>query len=72
MSAAVRAELRKIFTTRLWWGMAIAVLLSGAGLAVLFAFVLTSDAVQGPRAAAAPDTDVALAKAVFTGGLQVG
>ena len=72
MSAAVRAELRKIFTTRLWWGMAIAVLLSGAGLAVLFAFVLTSDAVQGPQAAAAPDTDVALARAVFTGGLQVG
>jgi ABC-2 type transport system permease protein len=72
MTAAVRAELRKIFTTRLWWGMAIAVLLSGAAFAVLFAFVLTSDAVQGPQGAAVPSTDVALAKAVFTGGLQVG
>jgi ABC-type transport system involved in multi-copper enzyme maturation permease subunit len=72
MTAAVRAELRKLFTTRLWWGMAIAVLLSGAAFAVLFAFVFTSDAVRGPQAAAAPRTDAALAKAVFTGGLQVG
>ena len=47
MTAAVRAELRKLFTTRLWWGMAIAVLLSGAAFAVLFAFVFTSDVVQG-------------------------
>ena len=72
MTAAVRAEFRKLFTTRLWWGMAIAVLLSGAAFAVLFAFVFTSDAVQGPQAAAAPRTDAAIAKAVFTGGLQVG
>jgi len=72
MTAAVRAELRKLFTTRLWWGMAIAVLLSGAAFAVLFAFVFTSDAVRGPAAGAAPQTDAALAKAVFTGGLQVG
>ncbi|MGO4598194.1 ABC transporter permease [Terrabacter sp. 2RAF25] len=69
---AVRAELRKFFTTRLWWGMAIAVLLSGAAFAVLFAFVFTSDAVQGPQGAVAPRTDAAIAKAVFTGGLQVG
>ena len=72
MTAAVRAELRKLFTTRLWWGMAIAVFLSGAAFAVLFAFVFTSDALRGPQAAAAPTTDVAISKAVFTGGLQVG
>jgi ABC-2 type transport system permease protein len=72
MTAAVRAELRKLFTTRIWWGMAIAVFVSGAAFAVLFAFVFTSDAVRGPQAAAAPTTDIALAKAVFTGGLQVG
>lgn len=69
---AVRAELRKFFTTRLWWGMAIAVLVSGAAFAVLFAFFFTSDAVQGPQGAVAPRTDAAIAKAVFTGGLQVG
>src|SRR6476620_9002362 len=72
MTAAVRAELRKLFTTRLWWGMAIAVFVSGAAFAVLFAFVFTSDALRGPQAAAAPTTDVSLAKAVCTGGLQVG
>jgi len=52
--------------------MAIAVFVSGAAFAVLFAFVFTSDALRGPQAAAAPTTDVAIAKAVFTGGLQVG
>ena len=72
MTAAVRAEFRKLFTTRLWWGMAIAVSCSRRAFAVLFAFVFTSDAVQGPQAAAAPSTDAELAKAVFTGGLQVG
>ena len=72
MTAAVRAELRKLFTTRLWWGMAIAVLLSGAAFALLFALVFTSDAVRGPQGAGAPQTDAAIAKSVFTGGLQVG
>ncbi|MER7071455.1 ABC transporter permease [Terrabacter sp. NPDC000476] len=69
---AVRAELRKFLTTRLWWGMAIAVLVSGAAFALLFAFVFTSAAVEGPQGAGAPTTDGALAKSVFTGGLQIG
>jgi ABC-type transport system involved in multi-copper enzyme maturation permease subunit len=69
---AVRAELRKFFTTRLWWGMAIAMLLSGAAFAVLFAFFFTSDAAQGPQGGVVPSTDAAITKAVFTGGLQVG
>ncbi|MEW1953984.1 ABC transporter permease [Terrabacter sp. NPDC080008] len=72
MRAAVHAELRKLFTTRLWWGMAIAVLVSGAAFALLFAFFFTSSAARGPQAGAVPRTDAALAKAVFTGGLQVG
>jgi ABC-type transport system involved in multi-copper enzyme maturation permease subunit len=72
MTAAIRSEFRKFFTTRLWWGMAIAVTVAGAAFAVLFAFVFTSNAVQGPQAAAVPRTDLALAKAVFTGGIQVG
>src|SRR6476659_3525963 len=72
MTAAIRSEFRKFFTTRLWWGMAIAVAVTGAAFAVLFAFVFTSDAVRGPPAAAVPPTDLALAKAVFTGRIQVG
>jgi ABC-2 type transport system permease protein len=72
MTAAVRAEFRKFFTTRLWWGMALAVLLSGAAFAVLFAFVLTSDVARRPGGAAVPQTEGALAKAVFTGGIQIG
>jgi ABC-2 type transport system permease protein len=72
MTAVIRSEFRKFFTTRLWWGMAIAVVVAGAAFAVLFAFIFTSDAVQGPQASALPTTDVALAKAVFTSGIQVG
>ncbi len=73
MTAAIRAELRKFFTTRLWWGMAIAVFFTGAAFAVLFAFVLTSDAVRrGNGAPTVPQTEVQLAKSVFTGGISVG
>lgn len=36
MIAAVRSELRKMFTTRLWWGMAVGVALSAAALTALF------------------------------------
>jgi ABC-2 type transport system permease protein len=69
---AIRAELLKFFTTRLWWGMAIAVLLTGAGFALLFAFIFTSDAVRGPNGPAGPTTDLALARQVFTGGISFG
>ncbi|GAB3080626.1 ABC transporter permease [Intrasporangium mesophilum] len=72
MSAAIRSEFRKFFTTRLWWGMAIAIVVVGAAFAVLFAFIFTSDNVQGAAAGVAPRTDVALAKSVFTSGIQVG
>ena len=41
---AITAELRKFFTTRMWWGMAIAIVLAGAGFALLFGFIFTSDA----------------------------
>ena len=39
MTNAIRAEFRKFFTTRMWWGMAIAIFVAGAGLAVLFGFL---------------------------------
>ena len=37
MGGAVRAEIRKIFTTRLWWGMLFGVVLIGGGVSALFA-----------------------------------
>ncbi|MEP7332094.1 MAG: ABC transporter permease [Terracoccus sp.] len=74
MTAAIRAELRKFFTTRLWWGMGIAIFVVGAAFAAVFAFLLTSDAVRGGpgRAAVAPLSDAQLAKSVFTGAIQIG
>ena len=42
MIRAVRSELLKFFTTRLWWGMAIGVFLSGAAFALLFGLLYTS------------------------------
>jgi ABC-2 type transport system permease protein len=35
MSGAVKSEFRKFFSTRMWWGMAIAVFLAGGGLAAV-------------------------------------
>lgn len=72
MTAAIRAELRKFFTTRLWWGMAIAVFVVGAAFAAILAFVLAGDGVQGADGTVISLTDAALAKSVFTGGVSVG
>jgi ABC-2 type transport system permease protein len=72
MIRATKAELLKFFTTRLWWGMAIAVLLTGAGFALLFALIFTSDAVRGPGGPALPTSDADLARQVFTGGISFG
>ena len=72
MSAAIRSEFRKFFTTRLWWGMAIAVFLSGAAFATIVGLIFTSNALAGQAAGALPRTDAELAKAVYTGGIQIG
>jgi hypothetical protein len=72
MSRAIRAEFRKFFTTRLWWGMAIATFVSGAAFAVLLALVLTSERGLGNGVPALPTTDAALARTVFTEGISVG
>ena len=37
MGGAIRAEIRKIFTTRLWWGLLFGVVLIGGGVSALFA-----------------------------------
>lgn len=69
MTLAIRAELRKFFSTRMWWGMAIATFVAGAGLALLLAIVFTLDSVKGQQGI---PTGVALSRQVFTGGISVG
>ncbi len=68
----VRAEFRKFFTTRLWWGMAIAVLLVGSRVRRALRVRLHERVAQRPGSGAVPSTDAALAKSVFTGGIQIG
>jgi hypothetical protein len=73
MGRAVHAELLKFFTTRLWWGMAVGVFLSGAAFALLFGILLTSDAAGTGGATGIPTGDaVQVANSVYTGGLSVG
>ncbi len=69
MTNAVKSEFRKFFTTRMWWGMAIAVVLSGIAFAALNGFFLTSDAAA--QAGVTTLNDAELARTVYTGGLQV-
>lgn len=74
MSGAVKAEFRKYFTTRMWWGMAIGVFLSGALLAVFFALVVAGAAAQGPGQSGAPAPDLdntGMVSTVYTGGLGI-
>lgn len=73
-SGVVRAELRKFITTRMWWGMALAVAASAAAFSVLFGIVLTLD--LPPEAAGPggfPTGDATqVANSVYTGGIAVG
>lgn len=74
MTAALRAEFRKFFTTRLWWGMAIAIFVAGILFALLFGVLLTGDrATGGAGPGQMPSgTDEQIANSVYTGGLSVG
>lgn len=72
MTGAVLAELRKYFTTRMWWGIAIAVAVSAMLFAVLYGYLLTEprtsqDANRMPVGDAAQ-----VASSVYTAGLSVG
>ena len=70
---AVRAELRKFLTTRLWWGMALGIFLAGAAFGLLFGILLTSDAAGAGGPTGIPSGDeVQVANSVYTGGLSVG
>lgn len=68
MIAAIRSELRKYFSTRMWWGMALGCLAAGGLLSGLFAVLLTSGGDE--QGGAMSPTD--LATTVYTAGLQIG
>ncbi|SDS95178.1 hypothetical protein SAMN04488570_3122 [Nocardioides scoriae] len=73
IARSVRAELLKLFTTRLWWGMALGVLVSGAAFALLFGIVLTGDAAGQGGPGGIPTGDATqVANSVYTGGLSIG
>lgn len=73
MTRAIRAELRKFFTTRLWWGMAIGIFLAAAAFAAVFGILFTSDSAAGGGPTGVPTGDeVQVANSVYTGGLGVG
>lgn len=72
MIPAVRSELRKFFTTRMWWGMAIAVFVSAAAFSVLFGFVVNNpEAAGGPGGGQVVGDDTQVANTVFTAGISV-
>ena len=73
MGAVIKSEFRKFFTTRLWWGMAIAMLVAAALFAVLFGFLLTIPPTQESIDAGQPTgTPLQIANSVYTSGLTIG
>lgn len=74
MIPAIRSELRKFFTTRMWWGIAIAMFLAGAAFAVAFAFLYTlaPDPNATPGNAPPTGTPEQIANSVYTSGLSIG
>ncbi|MBR7743764.1 ABC transporter permease subunit [Phycicoccus sp. BSK3Z-2] len=73
MIPAVRSELRKFFSTRLWWGIGAAMFLAGAGFAVILAIVLTLEASPEAVAAGQPTgSPTQVANSVYTGGITIG
>lgn len=73
MIPAVRSELRKFFTTRMWWGLAIAMVVAAAAFAVIFGIVLTLEPDPEAVAQGQPVGDpTQIANSVYTAGLTVG
>ncbi len=78
ITRAVRSELLKFFSTRLWWGMAIGIVLSAAAFSLLFALLYTSESFieeaggGGGFGGVPMGDDVQIANSVYTAGLSVG
>ncbi|NYF97367.1 ABC transporter permease [Janibacter cremeus] len=71
MLGAIRSEFRKYFTTRMWWGMAIAVFLVSALFAGLFGFLMTMDQSGVPPEQQMAGSPEQVANSVYTAGLSV-
>lgn len=72
MLRAIRSEFLKYVTTRLWWGMAIAIVASAVLFTVFFAFVFVELMPETTPDTMPPMEPVQLANSVYTAGLQVG
>jgi ABC-2 type transport system permease protein len=73
MGNAIKSEFRKFFTTRMWWGMAIAMFVAAALFAVLFGFLLTIPPTPESIASGQPvGTPLQVANSVYTSGLTIG
>lgn len=70
MVGAIRSEFRKFFSTRMWWGMAIAVVVVSAVFAALFGFVFTLDQSGTPPEQQLVGDATQVANSVYTGGLS--
>ena len=71
MLGAIRSEFLKYFSTRMWWGMAIAVLLVSAAFAALFGIVYTLDQSGVPPESQMQADPTQIANSVYTGGLGI-
>ncbi len=73
MGRTVVAEFRKFFTTRLWWGMAIGVVVSAAGFAGLFGAIVSRTGAGDPQQGGLPPmSDHEMAVNVYSAGVSVG
>ena len=73
MIPAIRSEFRKFFSTRLWWGMAIAAFVSAAGFAALSAVIVANPAsAGGPGGGQIIGDDTQIANSIYTAGTSIG
>ncbi|WP_062291518.1 ABC transporter permease [Demequina phytophila] len=71
MSAAIRSELRKILTTRLWWALLAMMAVAVAFFAVVFALALTLGDTTGPDGQPLAIEPSHLALTVYTAGVSL-
>jgi ABC-2 type transport system permease protein len=70
---AIRSEFRKFFTTRLWWGMAIATFIAAAAFAALTGVIIANPqaAGGGPGGGQIIGTDTQVANSIYTAGISI-